>query len=224
MVTGTFYLRPASDISIGHSLYPEDFTSAYLLINEETSDGDSTYIYDSHDITASSNGICTSSFYLDDNTDVPLKDISSITNVSLYLNCRTTDFDLKGTVDVIVTFDDTEFTSSMSISGETTYKPYEITFVNIADSIYNYITTNNNLPQITLTIDTNLRGAASKVSSTETFRITQIYLAVEYEAIWNVYTKNNEEWVDVIGAYKKVGNTWFEITKDECKPLLSSFV
>ena len=44
MATGTIILRPSGDISVGHILYPEGSTAAYLLLNEETADGTSTYI------------------------------------------------------------------------------------------------------------------------------------------------------------------------------------
>lgn len=44
LIQGSMILRPSADIYVGHSLYPSSSTHAYLLINEETSDGSSTII------------------------------------------------------------------------------------------------------------------------------------------------------------------------------------
>ena len=41
---GSAILRPSADIYVGHRLIPASSTEAYLLINEEVSDGISTYI------------------------------------------------------------------------------------------------------------------------------------------------------------------------------------
>lgn len=44
LIQGSMILRPSADIYVGHALIPVDSTAAYLLINEETSDGSSTKI------------------------------------------------------------------------------------------------------------------------------------------------------------------------------------
>ena len=43
-IISSMILRPSADISVGHELVPVSSTEAYLLINEEVSDGSSTYI------------------------------------------------------------------------------------------------------------------------------------------------------------------------------------
>jgi hypothetical protein len=48
----TINIYPASDISIAHSKYPTSTANAYALINDETSDDDTSYI--THNLTTSS--------------------------------------------------------------------------------------------------------------------------------------------------------------------------
>ena len=210
MATGTFYLRPSADISVEHSLYPEGSTSAYMLINEETSDGEATYIYK----YCYNEYSATSSFKM--NGEYPDK-IPNITSAKLVINgdddgSKNAYREIKATVKIGSTSFEYSNTSNPHISTDASDIAAEINnnlnngiVPNVEISIYSYLSDNQDVGTEGLTV-----------------YITQVYIELTYEFDLNIYTKSNGVWTQADAVYQKQGGVWTEITGDEGKSVLRS--
>lgn len=217
MATGTIYLRPSADIYVEHALTPSDSAYAYLLICEDVSDGNSTYICSTDTVTAP-----TSKFKLSSTNQIGNKPFI-VNSVSIIGEAYTTQ-DAAGAKN--------EF--ALEINGiETEYvltqtsKDVDIsTQMSSAVGLINdFILTHGTLPDIniivtSLTFDYTSGNKARSVNS----GITQVYVAINYEEIpgIGVYKKVGEQWKEATAAYHKVGGAWVEITEEECKSILQN--
>ena len=223
MATGTFYLRPSADISVGHTLYPEDSTAAYLLINEEESDTSSTYIaasslnkdgnleYFSSEFSLS--GIIPEGrFQIENITACMVAKLGSVTTsnseLSITANGVTSTFGCDAGTQ-------SAWTSATAIVTDTA----------LLDAINDYISNNDSFPNITLTINTSIAEEADNndgKNSGGDISITQVYLELTYSLGLNIHTKSNGVWLQAQAAYQKQNGAWVEITEDECKNILQS--
>ena len=168
IVAGSVIWRPSADISIEHSLYPASSDQAYKLINEEVSDGDSTYIW-------TDGAGRTSKFKLDGNSP-PIG--ATITSVTIFaerwsetLNSQSFTLEVNGVQMPSVTLWGDE---SKAFSG--------IVMGAIAP-INDYFAVNKRLPDINITIKSNYSGGnnnSGKEEEPEESGITQIYVVLTY--------------------------------------------
>ena len=208
MATGTFILRPSADISVGHTLYPSDSTAAYLLINEETDDGSSTYI------TSNSSSGLTSKFALSGNIPSELAKVTNIKVVHVSSNAAS---NYTSIINYSLEIDGTKVSVSDSFSpSDTSYIVYE---KNITDTTFlNKLNSSGAFSDLTLTI-------TSSCASNKSYKVntTQVYLEVTYNtADIGVHKKINGSWVAATQAYQKTNGAWTEITADECKAILQN--
>ena len=248
MATGTFYLRPSADISLGHPVYPETLTAGYLAINETVSDATATYI----GFAAPPGAVVayTSEFALS-MTDSPRitriisakiggdgsvhdgsqNSGSAICTIKLYVS------------DSLIT---TITEESMCPSGGSTrndlrqdgnyLKEIGTTegWYDHAD-IYDYrtfLTTINNalvsgsFPSVTVEITNSTDDGittGTKSGGVVSY-VSQFYIELEceYEAGLNIHHKVNGSWLQAQAAYQKQNGAWVEITEDACKEVLQN--
>lgn len=234
----TFYLRPSADISIGHKLIPEDATAAYLLLNEEVSDGSSTYI--THDLDSRDESTWSKpSTFIFSGDSIPsgykIKSaklvITGTTNLS---SGQTTDvinerveFTVKasgvnlGTV--ILSNWNGRFGSSASSGTGAPVGTVDITNILDKISVPNSIevTVTSACDKITEQTASSSDGktTASYISS---HRYSTIWIEIECESGLNIYHKAGGTWKQAQAAYQKKSGAWVEITEEECKTILQS--
>ena len=181
-VVGSICLRPSADISVGHILYPSNSTSAYLLINEEVSDGSSTYIVSAVSSERSTYGYANptvSTFKLSNIEQLPSRRYI-ITSVNIigatYTTSQTGTF--KNELTLVV--------NGVSISTvvETKQKvDFDHSVPDAIGLINEYLMTTGALPDINITIRSySIENTDSKGSTTESVSgVTQVYVILGYE-------------------------------------------
>lgn len=169
IITGTLYLRPSADISIEHSLYPYNSENAYLLINEEVSDGTATYI-SSYDGKVSPG----SRFRLFGESQHKIKKVTSITIKGVPYNESSSN---TGSNKFRLCFDNEEFESAKHSSS----KDIDLSLANAVTPINEYIAKNGNLPDMDLVINST---ATTNMGGTKFYHtgVTQVYVVLGYEA------------------------------------------
>ena len=247
MATGTFYLKPSADVSLGHSVYPADSTAGYLLINEEVPDEYTTYIY--HEAAVSDSPVSvTSKFTLGYNETLP--ENIKITDCTCHIRIKhstdsgtaTSTHKLIGEkCNIILEIDNNEVLSfntffpirttnvrdnhmpNINTSGEY-INPHNHSLFSLVNIINNYIKENNSLPIITATITTSY-DSYSTSSNKEKLKIMidEFDIEIQYTDYINSYKKDGNEWMIISKAYKKVNDNWIEITESETSNLLNSF-
>lgn len=231
MVTGTFYLRPNADISLGHPVYPDTLTAGYLAISEEVSDGTSTYI----GVTTSPDGEVSysSSFKMALNQEARITKILSAK------------FGFAGDVNAPAQGDISTCSCTVTISGETVFlgelkEKYladtsnttdtltNADMSNLATAINNYISANGTgcIPEIRIDI-TNTSAQDNGTKALGKSYVTQVYIVLECEyeeelTGLNIYHKVGGTWKQAQAAYQKKSGAWVETTEDECKAVLQS--
>ena len=177
-VTGTLILRPSADISVGHLLYPSDSTSAYLLINEEVSDREATYIISKMPTESNTETIATSKFKMSNSSELPPKKFA-ITSV-----------EIRGEVYEIGGFGaDAHNEFILNINGTDIFVPrfrasktFDISVPNAIPIINDCVAINGELPEINLIITSH--GYTTIGETKDSFRssgISQVYLSINYE-------------------------------------------
>lgn len=222
MASGTLHLRPSTDISVGHNLYPANSASAYLLISEEVSDDKATYICSNKGVGA----VATSKFTLSVPDQFPTKKFN-VTSVTLHFDpyCSSTsgsntDREAYNEFDLEINGISTGLQSSNSYKYEST-----VWFANAILPINEFLAVNGVLPPINLTVISH-GGYYSNESGSKTedvsIGVTQVYLTIDYEEITDIgiHHKVNGTWVAATAAYQKQNGSWVEITEAEAKTIL----
>ena len=245
MATGTFYLRPSADISLGHPVYPETLAAGYLAINEKTSDGLSTYIgFSSPPGQAVS---YTSKFEMTANE---LKDITNITSVYLggesriepgqasdHTGCNITIYVSNKIITTIESYvwyasdggrgyvyQDGTLVVGDLLSGDLFYGSTKLDYTKLINTINDAIALGE-FPSIAIEITnfTESTSTATKNGGVKSY-VSQVYLQLEceYGSGLAIHTKQNDTWLQAQKAYQKQSGTWVEITEDDCKGILQS--
>ena len=239
MATGIFYVRPSSDISLGHPVYPDTLGAGYLAINEEVSDGTATYI----GATTNESGAAlsfSSSFKMALCEDVKIQRVNSASfNICSQVNATDGSSNSSSlsehnvSVKVLneVVFD--EYTRYRLLSGGEQVDPgnlygtisdtITVSMPNLISAINNYINSNGvgSFPEIQLDIE-SLIATNNGTKSIAKAYVTQVYIELEceYQSDIGIHHKVNSLWKPAIGAYQKVDGVWSEITAEECKEIL----
>jgi hypothetical protein len=238
--------RPNADISAGHEV-PSGFAGIYQLLNETSSDGDTTCI-SSHGDYSNDKGT------IEDKTSIvtigaPFPKKTNIIQLrilaSLYLDTTNTTY---GT-NVYVTF--TLKVNDVSMVFKQCYTPYinvypDATEAWITESYYlfegvvnvnsslvseinSYYKANGSMPRVDIQIQTYAEGYYSRnetkiTTATNDAKVSQVYLEVVYQDILglDVYRKEGDSWKQVQAAYQKQNGSWVEISENECKSILSN--
>ena len=208
MAVNSIYLRPSADISVGHTL--SSGTSGYLLIDESTCDGSSTYL-GSTAADANTTSTLTSSFKLSGAIPSEKINVRDAKIVVAHISNQYTN----GAITFVVSLNGESFTSdSVDITGnsmiastetkETTSFNNDNIFVN---AINDYISSNDVFPSdITISFTTSVTGESKGEAN---LKISQVYLELTYDIC--IYKKVNDEWKKSIAAYQKIDGLWTQI-------------
>lgn len=248
MATGTLYLRPCADISLGHPVYPETLGAGYLAINEEVSDGKTTYI-GYLDYTTEETVSCTSKFKLSFSKPTKITNVSSVRTggygdcykASTAGNESKTDinFYVAGTFVAsiyswyyrYIGYMASEESGTVCKSSDADdyltgywYSNHELP--SLVSAINDYITSTGEFPDIIVEITNSVYGGtgSSKASYLPCAYVSQLYLEVDcdYQSDIGVHHKVNGSWKAVNKAYQKQNGSWVEITGDQCKSIIAS--
>lgn len=232
---GSFILRPSADIITPTqygALVPHDSTTAYLLVNEEISDEDSTYLF------SESGGdleTITASFNL--SGAIPKEKIKII-GIKVYCSMKV-HLDNINTCNggVIATMKLNENTSDEVRLGFKKTESWEL----VCDSIYlnhsfeNEINSSiaSNGSQILSNLVLNINISTDGDNEGNDMKgggdygvcyVSQTYVELFYTTGYNIYHKTNNSWNQVMKAYKKQNGSWIEISENECKSILSNAI
>lgn len=173
----TIIIYPASDISIEHSKYPTGTANAYALINDETSDDDTSYI--THNLTTSSANM-TSTFKCD-NTELTgkiyLTGISSLIRSRYVSNNAEIDSPI---VRTSVSINSGSSVNSSNITPTNSYATNTYTYQTISglNTIYNSINDANIV--IGVYTSGSYTSGGGKTSSSASIRVTQANITITY--------------------------------------------
>lgn len=225
MAAGVIYLRPSADISVGHVKTPEDSTSAYLLINEEVSDGATTHI-DVQGKGENKTGTATSQFSmsgnLPENPKYTVTGAKCCISAALGADAQTTGYSVTATF----TINGATYTAVLDSSMTTDYLLFELDMPEVVFAINEYVSQQGAFPSVTVSV-TSVAITTSSGSAQKTYTVlmvSQIYLELSYDAQTDigVHMKIGGEWKAATQAYRKVDGAWVEITADECKTILQN--
>lgn len=166
-------LRPSSDIQLGHQC--STGSNGYALINEESTDGDGTYIYKA--ITSTSNSTTHSTFGFN-TSSIPAG--AKINSITWSYTSRDSDDKISSGGSAILTNDGTEVPYKQ-ISGPTSglSTAYET-------KVYKSIEGLDSLGELVLQI-TSPGSKASSKDDDGYIRITQAYIEIDYTEASNTY-------------------------------------
>lgn len=190
----TLILRPASDSSLDH-ICSSGF-SGYNLINESTSDNDSTYIYQT--ISSTSNSTINSTFGLSKSSLSNIK----ITSVKIVMVAKDSDSDITSSASVVLKQNNTTIATASASSLGTSYSTYTGTG-NLSS-----------LDNLTVTITSSGYKSSSK-DDNGYIRITQVYVEIIYEetqAGTGLYMKSNGSYAEVQKVYKRINGVYVKQT------------
>ena len=198
----TLILRPVSDKSLKHTC--SSGSKGYALVKEASSDGDSTYIYQS--VSNTSSASVTSSFTL--GGTLPSGSFK-ITGATLYVVGKSTSKSSSGSESSSDQYSGTyQLSIDSSASSMALSTSYQTSSASVATGLINNTYTNSNFPSLSVTIVTT-GNLASSAKDNFQIRITQIYLELEYEEV-GYYAKINGSWQKIITIYKKIDGVWTE--------------
>lgn len=233
MATGTFYIRPSADISLGHPVYPTTLSAGYLAINEKESDGASTYI----GITSNSGSYVTysSSFKMSLDDNVKITEVLSATfkyNGSVNSTTNSTGNSAEDQ-------DHSQCICTVLVSGTNVFdrRHYDwweegtirdnLTDADMPDlvaALNNYINTNGSFPDIQLNV-TNIAQPDNGTKEKGYSYVTTISIALtcNYIPILPYVKKEGTWYTPKFGSsYKKVNGSWIKKTDDECRNYITS--
>ena len=209
----SIYLRPTSDNYVTHTLNPSDSPNAYSLINEVTSDGNSTYI----GVTCSTadETVTGASSFTFAGIDIPLGEYR-FTGISVEAKCNTTSSSGSHNVINVITVSSNGITgiSDMKRKSSSDILTYNY---NITDSSFdrngyflqmvnNYVAEYNKLPDFNVTVTTHYTSS----KNSQTFYISQLYIKLNYDVF--VQHKNANFWSPVGRVYRKINGTWVQVS------------
>ena len=179
---GIIYLRPSADISVDSTitLTPADATAAYMLINEEVSDGAATEIK----ISSSSTVSGTAAFSLAGKTP---NTISRVTNIRLCVSGAGTNVTNKYCIcSASIAMDATTYSYRIPAQSLVNYEVLDAT-ANSANEelltkINDYVTENGILPNLDLSLYLGLdKSESDSGKDAMTMSISQVYVVIECE-------------------------------------------
>lgn len=198
----TITLYPTADTSLNHSC--SSGSSGFAMIDETSSDSDSTYIYQS--VTSKTSTTVTSQFKIS-GTSVGKIKISGVT-LGVYYKKSGSSTNTATLICSLICGGSTYASSSVSMS--TSYSLHTMTKsasdLGIADKVYDSFDAAN--------FGVKIQTTAKKWSSwgsTYQARISQVYLTVTYEIVnegTGIYLKQNGAYKQAQNAYKKVSGVW----------------
>ena len=221
MATGTLYLRPSADIFVEHIKSPSESEYAYLLINEEESDGESTAIRCSSIIPAP-----TSKFMLENKSELSSQKIF-ITSVMIHGTSVPASMSYEGSLNYFSLEIDGTQTPETSVynTGKNDY--ISVQDNNAAELINDYIYKNKKMPNINIIV----KSVQAEVTSGDKVRmmdsgVSQLYVLLTYETTdIGIHRKVGGEYKAATSAYRKTNGSWVGITEEECKTILqNSFI
>lgn len=222
MASGTLILRPSDDLNIAHAR--KDYNSpAYIAINEEVADDDSTYIYDSISV-GSSTYPANSRFAM--HGDVP-DSLARISGGRIYIRSnlsRGNGYNSGGSTGNITLSvnDNAPFGGSFSFSEGWNTQTMTLSEDQVAE-INDEISKTGTFPDITLNLMTQISAYRDYPASGKSYiYITQVYVELDYYSYLDIHKKENGIWYAAVSAFKKIDNAWQQMTEDECKNYLSS--
>lgn len=225
MAEGTLILRPSADIYVEHVLYPSDSTFAYLLINEEESDGFSTYIRSKPVSALTASEISSTSKFRLSNTSAVGDKPFFVTSVMVFGTsyCSQTEYARNSfTLEI----------NGVAVKSDGVDEDYKGggwfggAFYEAIAIINDYLVVNKVLPEINIIVEStswDATGMGNKVKLAES-GVSQLYVTLNYEEILDigVFRKVNGVVKAATAAYRKLGGSWAEIPEEEAKDILKN--
>lgn len=208
------YSRPSADTSLGHTV-PSFIIfgggTGYAQISEETSDGDSTYIFQT---LSANSATVTSTFAMSAPVSLANRTVKS---VKLAFVAKLNDQNTSGSC--TATFK-VNGSGSYTVSGTLTSSYQEFSASNAQMvAAMNATLAQGAVPTLSVQISTTGAISGNKSSSTAQIRITQIYVQIEYaygDGRYNLLVKKGtSKFVLVTKMWKKYDGVWEEYTKEE---------
>ena len=199
----TLTLRPVSDTLLQHTC--SSGSNGYSMISETSSDGDSTYIYQS--LTSTTSSSLSSTFSL----GKPFSTSKyNVTAARLHFYARDSDNNVTSSASVAFDINGSGAYTVSASSLSTSYADYNSTNSNFVTAI-NELLNNGETP----TINATLKTTGQKFSGNKSdgyIRVTQIYIELDYEEKVDenvsIYIKENGTWNKYDEVYKKVDGVW----------------
>lgn len=207
-------LRPVADETLKHSC--SSGSSGYILINEDSADGNSTYIY--HEAEKNSSAYLESEFRLSSPSEKKIK----INSYKVYISaCRTGTKDATARASLkyynpkgkVVYGDINDVTTQYSVCECSMGVWKNVIIDSFKDSYAAHII------MFSSAIKSNDKDDNFQV------RITQVYAVLDYEEISDpetgtgIFLKSNGSWEEVKSVYKKVDGAW--VQQEDPKSLFS---
>lgn len=201
----TLILRPISDTSLQHTC--SSGSNGYSMISETSSDGDSTYVYQS--LTSTTSSSLSSTFSL----GKPFSTSQyNVTAVRFHFYARDSDNNVTSSASVSFNVNGSGAYTVSANSLTTRYSDYNQSNADMVAAINGYLSSGE-IPIITATLKTTGRKSNNNKSDGY-IRVTQIYIEVDYEEATektpSIYIKDDVDWKEYRVAYKKVGNAWVQ--------------
>lgn len=168
LVSGTLYLRPSADISLGHGYWPNTLTAGYLAINEAESDDYTTYL----STNMGDNFESVFSMAFAENA----KPVSISTMKLVAVDSFSDSTGLEHVQTYVVTLEDgTQYSATKTHSGSTSgFVVTEFDLSSIVNAINNHIGETGSFPAITLTV--NSVAPKNTIKSSSDHKLTQVYI------------------------------------------------
>lgn len=201
---GSLVLRPVGTVSTNHTLYPAG-SVAHTLVDEETSDGDSTYLQ----LSVTSDKNTSAETVLKFSGKLPSKNviIKSI-DVHVTAKCSTTSLANRRT-NVLFEWTGTKvFTTNSSLT--TSYVDSSVNVTEVVSYLQDLITDEG---ELSFEMTSRSVGAKStdKNASSGTIRITQVYIVINYEEkIERLMIKTNGTYMSINKMYVKEKGIWMQ--------------
>ena len=221
-----YILRPSQDITVNHTKYPEDSSSAYVLINEEVPDDSATYIFLAMIADEEETWKCSSSFVFS-TVLPPSKGRLKKAKIIIKEGIRTLTGANAENYRVIASIKIGSETKDFFINTRESEIGEEVGLFTQSADITDFVIKNPFLSSCEVTLTQRCDSVKEVESGYKTYDqvvrlITTAWIELEFQDSIGVHEKNNGTYKAATTAYKKIDGAWTEISEDECKEILKN--
>lgn len=203
MALETLVLRPSSDKSCQHSA--SSGSACYAMLNEETADDDATYIYQTINSTSNRNQVSNITLSGDSIVgNITVKSATLLSRAKISKNGEVANYSCA--------FSLPQGSSLGIASGKlsASYSNHIVKDINLVDKLNQYATEHDPLPSSLDCVITTEGKKSSAKNGNGYIRITQVYVAIDYELneAQHLFVKENNVWQPYTKGYKKQNGVW----------------
>ena len=203
MALETLVLRPSSDKSCQHSA--SSGSACYAMLKEATADDDATYIYQTINSTSSRNQVSNITLSGDSIVgNITVKSATLLSRAKISNNGEVANYSCAFSLPQ---------GSSLGIASgnlSASYSNHIVNNINLVDKLNQYATEHYSLPSSLDCVITTEGNKRSSKSGNGYIRITQVYVAIDYELneAQHLFVKENNVWQPYTKGYKKQNGVW----------------